>query len=169
MVFFEMADGTIFAIDRYEYPNEEGAVPRAVSFVEARRLAREAGKQLPTPAQWQRVAAGREGRTYPWGDIFDPAKVRASVSGRSTGPAPAGSHPAGATPEGVHDLSGNLAEWVDEGQGEDPRAATALGGHFGSSAPEELTTRSRQRSSNPQLAGKYTGFRCVKVYRSAEE
>jgi formylglycine-generating enzyme required for sulfatase activity len=38
------------------------------------------GKRLPTSAEWQRVAAGPEGRAFAWGEEFDPEAVDLSHS-----------------------------------------------------------------------------------------
>ncbi|MBT6602085.1 MAG: formylglycine-generating enzyme family protein [Nitrospina sp.] len=74
------------------------------------------GKRLATEAEWERVATGVEGRKYPWGNA-QPDKVRANynrccfiMKGLATDKV--GSYLAGATPEGIYDLAGNIAEWV---------------------------------------------------------
>ncbi len=69
------------------------------------------GGRLPTEAEWERAAAGTTGRRYPWGD--EPATCdRAHFDDCGDHTRPVGQRPAGATPEGVHDLAGNVAEWV---------------------------------------------------------
>jgi formylglycine-generating enzyme required for sulfatase activity len=45
---------------------------------------------------------------WPWGDTFDPGKLPAAVRDVQ----PVGSYPAGASPFGVFDMAGNVAEWV---------------------------------------------------------
>ncbi|MBL9106291.1 MAG: formylglycine-generating enzyme family protein [Myxococcales bacterium] len=71
------------------------------------------GKHLPTEAEWERAAAGLERRRFPWGDA-PPTCARAHFDGCGEHLRPVGSHPAGATPEGVHDLAGNASEWVHD-------------------------------------------------------
>jgi formylglycine-generating enzyme required for sulfatase activity len=74
------------------------------------------GKRLATEAEWERVASGLQGRKYPWGNIH-PDKKRANfnrccfiMKGLSIDVV--GSYNSGATPNGIYDLAGNIAEWV---------------------------------------------------------
>jgi len=65
---------------------------------------------LPSEAQWEMAAAGREGLDYPWGP--EPPDAQRSVFGEAGGgPMPVGDRPGGSSPYGVHDMSGNVWEW----------------------------------------------------------
>ncbi|MBI5707811.1 MAG: SUMF1/EgtB/PvdO family nonheme iron enzyme [Armatimonadetes bacterium] len=73
---------------------------------------------LPTDAQWTLAASGVQGRTYPWGNAWDPKRCNWGDEGKVDGymeSAPVGSFPRGATPEGVLDMAGNIWEWSAEG------------------------------------------------------
>jgi iron(II)-dependent oxidoreductase len=87
-----------------------------VCFHEAKAYATWAGKRLPTEPEWEKAArfdpvTGRS-RRFPWGDAA-PGPDHANLGQRHLAPAPVGAYPAGASPLGVHQLVGDVWEWVD--------------------------------------------------------
>ena len=88
-----------------------------ISWYEARAycnwLSAETGERcrLPTEAELESASRGKAGRRYAWGDTFEPLNGNTSATkvGRTT---PVGVFVEGDTPEGVSDLTGNVAEWT---------------------------------------------------------
>ncbi len=170
----------------YELPAHwsTGAIPDGVAehpvthvdWHDAQRYCEWAGVRLLTEAEWEYVAAGTgnvdEPRIYPWGD-HAPTNRRLNYrrSGRGDQTTVVGSYPRGATPEGVHDLAGNVWEWVsslhrpypydpNDGREEQnvPGRRVLRGGSFLS--PSAAFVRSAMRSlSFPTRRREHIGFR----------
>lgn len=98
---------------------DPGRAASDVSWDEAASICRARGGRLPTEDEWIVAAAGDEPRRYPWGNTG--AVCRRAAWGLAIGPCgrgastpdSVGAHPDGATPSGIFDLAGNVAEWLD--------------------------------------------------------
>ena len=92
------------------YPRGKGNHPVVwVSLDDSKAYAKWAGKRLPTEVEWQKAAQGEDGRTWPWGDVFDPKKANMDSDGTKS----VGSYKEGASPYGCLDMAGNVWEWTD--------------------------------------------------------
>lgn len=140
---------------------EPGAPVRGVSLTEARAFCSFAGGRLPTPEEHAFAGAGAEGRRYPWG--FAGVVCRRVAFGLTTGPCAegatgpelAGMRPDGATPSGIHDLAGNVAEWTERGG-----AAVIRGGSYTSTGSVALRTWSGEPADGTERSDS-VGFRCA--------
>ncbi len=159
-----------------------------INQAEALAFCQWAGKRLPTEEEWEYVASAGGTRLFPWGDQSEAGGARANGAdlslvnqmGWQPSPiafrdgrenvdaypfvAPVGSYPAGASPDGVWDLAGNVREWVAgsyrsyDGES-DPTAATLRGGGWVDVGPW-LSARYREKVP-AQTRRSDTGVRCV--------
>ena len=148
-----------------------------VSFADADAYAKWVGKRLPSEAEWEKAASwgptGGQKRMWPWGNTAE--KGRSTLNAQS--PTPVGSYPSGASAYGVHDMAGNVFEWVNDLYQAYPNNNTTnpnfgsvnrvvRGGSFRSDDTDARTTR--RMYAQPQFTAAeqkerswLIGFRCV--------
>lgn len=184
---------TTFSIDRYEVSRiafEEWLVTQGrkaqadlrdpdlpatnISWEDAAAYCAGRGARLPTEAEWEYAARGAESRPYPWGKAL-PTPSRARFGGQDRAPLPVRYTLQGTTPEGVHHLAGNVAEWVQdwwhpayysESAAENPQGPEAgdyrsvRGGSW--NQPADELRASARAYHNPYKGAGHIGFRCAR-------
>jgi formylglycine-generating enzyme required for sulfatase activity len=130
--------------------------------------------RLPTEDEWMAAAASAapSPRRYPWGDtgavcrraawgLFDGPCAR-----EGDGPDTVGAHPDGDSPWGLHDLAGNVAEWVAP-DARRPDVGVAKGGSWRSSLATDLRVWARIEL-RPDARDPRVGVRCAYSPRQGE-
>lgn len=143
-----------------------------------------AGARLPTEAEWEYAFRGISSSIYPWGDEFDGSRtnycdVNCSQSyaderfddGYSQ-TAPVKSYPSGVSWAGVHNMSGNVSEWIADWFGEyslEP-VSNPMGAEIGTEKMikgcswfyNPVYCRGALRpAAMPEISFDYLGFRCA--------
>ncbi len=166
------------------YPEGQADQPVVwVTWFDAANYCNWAGKRLPTEKEWERAARGKDGTEYPWGNEFKPESANLSdKAGSKTALQNVGSYPAGASPEGVQDLIGNVWEWINDdylpyagstfkSDGFETGSKVLRGqssayiGHFPGEnynrVLKEFARSGFRQFSNPDVGASDVGFRCA--------
>ena len=133
----------------------------------ANEYCRAQDKRLPLAAEWDLAARGPERRLFPWGS--EPPRqdgVAFELEGATSHPRPVGASPQDVTPQGVRDLGGNVAEWVEDRRG-DAAQKTLRGGTWGSVGPCHLLGARCLRISAQSYQAD-VGFRCARSVRQPD-
>jgi formylglycine-generating enzyme len=164
-----------FCIDRYEYPNVKGRLPVVMkTWPESAALCAARGRRLCKGGEWTLACEGEERLPYPYGYVRDDTacNIDRPVAGpfpRLVNPRPRGVEislvdwrvPSGemdgcTSPYGVHDMTGNVDEWVVNESGH-PYASGLKGGYWG---PVRDRCRPMTVAHDEQFAFYQIGFRC---------
>lgn len=165
-----------FCIDRFEYPNQPGEKPVVMkTWYEARDACRAEGKRLCGSGEWTLACEGQERLPYPYGfvrnaeacnidkphpDVNEKAladpRTRDAEAARLDQRDPSAAREGCVSPFGVHDMTGNVDEWVVNDSG-NPYQSGLKGGYWG-----PVRTRCRPMTTvHSELFSFYQiGFRC---------
>jgi formylglycine-generating enzyme len=169
-----------FCIDRYEWPNRAGELPQSMeSWREAKASCEGIGKRLCSDTEWTLACEGPERHPYPYGDgyardgsacnadkpyvwpnperVYDP-KTQTEELARLDQREPSGARASCVSSYGVHDMTGNVDEWVvNVSQFGQPHQSALKGGYWG-----PVRSRCRPMTTEHEETFRYyqTGFRC---------
>ena len=137
-----------------EFPNHPVV---GISWWDAQEYADWCGKRLPSEAEWEYAArGGLVGASFPWGDELTPEHAN-YVRSEHHATVPVGSYAANGY--GLHDMIGNVSEWVADRYAPDYYARSPLANPSGPEAGKFRVFRG---------GGWHTGPGCVRVsFRNA--
>lgn len=136
-----------FCIDKYEWPNKQGDKPTVmVSWYEMKHNCESLGKRLCVDHEWAMACEGNDILPYPYGYKRDTSAcnidhlqrpwfnaatspMTPDVVSRLDQRVPSGSMQNCVSPYGVHDMTGNVDEWVVNSYGR-PYKSALMGGHW---------------------------------------
>jgi len=165
-----------FCIDRFEYPNKPGEKPVVMkTWYEAKNACTAQGKRLCGDSEWTLACEGEERLPYPYGYARNPEAcnidkphpavnedalanpaTRAAEAARLDQRDPSASREACVSPYGVHDMTGNVDEWVVNESGT-PYKSGLKGGYWG---PVRTRCRPMTTAHYEMFSFYQIGFRC---------
>jgi len=172
-----------FCMDQYEAPNVSGANPVAmISWFDARRSCESQGRRLCNSNEWTFACEGEAILPYPYGDglhrdssacridhvtvTYNPARLAnpatsADEARRSYEAVPSGFMNRCVSWAGIHDMTGNVDEWVENANSSNmlraPFHSGLKGGWWG---PVRTRCRPMTTVHSPSFVYYQIGYRC---------
>lgn len=155
-----------------------------LTFEQARSYCASRGARLPTDVEWKWVASNGGRTRYPWGDDAPdgkrvngcgtecPPAIKAVTGNPQMRPAyrqndgyaataPVASFAAGDTTTGIHDLAGNVSEFVVAVESRESSGDLTAGGGCFTQNSKEMTASYFTRTAWSAATSPTLGFRCV--------
>lgn len=162
-----------FCIDREEYaePTASSDTDEVLPLVntswgEAKTLCEARGARLCKESEWEFACEGTEIRPYPYGYKrdstlcnFDRTDLGGPMDKLKDLRAPLSAFPHCLSPFGVHDMVGNVDEWVERENMAPPSRSALRGGWW---LPGRNRCRAATTAHGEDYSGKQVGFRCCK-------
>ena len=173
-----------FCIDRYEWPNRRGEVPPvSMTWYDAKASCASIGKRLCQDDEWTLACEGQEHLPYPYGysrnseacntdrtyrlpdnQLYAWPPTRAAEVVRLDQREPSGARESCVSPYGVHDMAGNVDEWVtNETQRCKPFCSGLKGGAW---TPVRNRCRPMTTAHEEKFHYYQVGFRCCAELRA---
>lgn len=146
-----------FCIDRFEWPNRQGAMPQSfISVYHAMDSCFSVGKRLCTMDEWVVACSGPYSWEYPYGDRYEPYGCAAEDTSVNR----SGKRRECRGYFDVYDMSGNLAEWTSTKSSKNSRYFNVMGGFWESGS--DASCKQVRYSYYPENQHNPVGFRCCK-------
>lgn len=163
-----------FCIDTYEWPNQKGELPPiGMTWNDAKNSCEGIGKRLCAATEWTFSCEGESIKPYPYDDGYHRDATVCNIDKPSMDPSlprsewpkhysavPSGSMDRCVSPFGVHDMTGNVDEWVNNTTGlkdKDPYISGLKGGYW---SKVRARCRPMTTAHGPDFSFYQIGFRC---------
>lgn len=145
-----------------------------VSWYNAQAYAKWRGGRLPSETEWEKAARGTDGRTYPWGNSFDPKKLNSGADynnnpeakGKVDGYnriADVDKFPGDISAYGAIGMAGNVMEWTNDKERDTgpfkSMNPVIRGGNFQDSGTDAYKTTNRRFNQADVYVARNLGFR----------
>lgn len=152
---WERGTGQPFPIEKSNHPVVN------VSFEDALAYCNWLKYRLPSGQEWEKAARGTNGNIYPWGNDYDIAKCNCYESDHGD-TLPVDAYENGKSPYGCFQMTGNVAEWVNESHEQSDDFKNIRGGNWSESCDFIGITFWNSRFLRMNAAEDTVGFRVVR-------